>query len=313
MSKLNQSYTWQGRDDAEDKEKGHRWHHKMRENNLSSDLTLIGFPSDLGVQANKGRIGARKGPTVIRNALANLAWHCNHSVADLGDTTVAYELAIAQQQYAEVVESQLRKGSKVIALGGGHEIAWGSYCGLQKAIQGKENNRIGIINFDAHFDLRKPAPNTSSGTPFRQIYEHQMELGQTFNYCCLGVAETANTQALFDYAEQTNTRYLLDYKCNVNAAKSLLTAMLENVDELYLTICLDAFPADSAPGVSAPSSLGISPHFVIELIQWIGSQQNQLNFNWQLADIAEMNPDFDIDNRTAKLAARLIHEITMAI
>ncbi len=313
VSELNQSYIWNGRDDIEDGEQGHRWHHKMREKLVPPDIALIGFPSDLGVQANKGRIGAKKGPLAIRNALANLAWHSTYSIADIGDTKVAYELSLAQQQYANEVALLLNSGTKVIALGGGHEIAWGSYCGLQKAMQGNENKRIGIINFDAHFDLRKPSPNTSSGTPFRQIYEHQQQLGQQFNYCCLGVAQTANTQALFEYAKQTETRYLLDFQCTVDAAKSLITPMLKNIDELYLTICLDAFSASDAPGVSAPSALGITPQFAIEILQWIGKQQTGLNFRWQVADIAEMNPDYDIDNRTAKLAARLIHEITMAI
>ncbi len=42
-----------------------------------------------------------------------------------------------------------------IVLGGGHEIAFGHYCGIKDynaSIDRKD--KLGIINFDAHFDLR---------------------------------------------------------------------------------------------------------------------------------------------------------------
>ena len=63
-----------------------------------------------------------------------------------------------------------------------------------------------------------------------------------------------------------------------------------------------------APGVSAPNALGISVEFVINMLHWIAQSQTTFHYNWQLADIAEMNPTYDIDSRTAKLAARLIYE-----
>jgi formiminoglutamase len=85
--------------------------------------------------------------------------------------------------------------------------------------------------------------------------------------------------------------------------------MLAEIDELYVTVCLDTFPASIAPGVSAPSSLGISVEFVINMLHWIAQSQSAFHYNWQLTDIAEMNPNYDIDNRTAKLAARLIYEV----
>ena len=41
-----------------------------------------------------------------------------------------------------------------IVIGGGHDIAYGNFNGIKKALKGKQKNKIGIINFDAHFDLR---------------------------------------------------------------------------------------------------------------------------------------------------------------
>jgi formiminoglutamase len=321
MSELKSPYIWQGREDLEDGALGLRWHQVV--NTASPELRgkraciLVGFECDKGVAANKGRIGASKGPNAIRDALANMAWHDsanNVALFDQGNVIADTTLANAQRSYAEQIEASLMTNKLVIGLGGGHEIAWGSYQGLAQHLyknlrSRKPTKKIGIVNFDAHFDLRTPSPSASSGTPFRQIAEHCATTGHTFNYACIGVARPSNTQALFEYAKQLKVRYLLDIDCTIRAAKKLLEPMLLDVDELYVTICLDAFPGSIAPGVSAPSGLGISPQFVIQLIQWLAESQESLCYNWQLADIAEMNPNFDIDNATAKLAARLIFEI----
>lgn len=308
MARIEKNYQWQGREDTEDGQNGLRWHQIVDTKQQTNSCALLGFECDLGVAANKGRTGAFKGPDVIRSAVANLAWHADCDIRDIGNIVAETHLSEAQTLYAQHLTKSLHEHAFVIGLGGGHEIAWGSYQGLAQHLKDNPSKKIGIINFDAHFDLRNPLHGTSSGTPFRQIAEYCQAQNQPFHYACLGVAESSNTSALFNYAKQTQTRYLLDIDCNVNAAKQLLETMLAAVDELYITVCLDAFPASVAPGVSAPSALGISVEFVIKMLHWIAQSQSTLHYNWQLTDIAEMNPYYDIDNRTAKLAARLIHE-----
>jgi formiminoglutamase len=317
MSTFEKTYLWQGREDTEDGQNGLRWHQVMDNrqhdnNNILHNCAMLGLECDLGVAANKGRIGAAKGANVIRSALANLAWHADCSLRDAGNIVAENSLADAQNQYAQQITQCLNDNSFVIGLGGGHEIAWGSYQGLVQHLATDSHKKIGIVNFDAHFDLRNASQKTSSGTPFRQIAEYCQTHDQAFHYACLGVAESSNTSALFTYAKQTKTRYLLDIDCNINAAKQLLEPMLNEVDELYVTICLDVFPAHISPGVSAPSALGIPVEFVIHMLQWIAQSQSAFHYNWQLTDIAEMNPHYDIDNRTAKLAARLVYEVVSA-
>ena len=305
-------YRWQGREDTEDGQNGLRWHQVVNNQQHSHNCALLGFECDLGVAANKGRVGAVKGPNAIRNALANLAWHADCGLCDAGNIVAETHLADSQNHYAQQTAKRLNENAFVIGLGGGHEIAWGSYQGLVQHLATDSNKKIGIVNFDAHFDLRNPAQNTSSGTPFRQIAEYCQTHNQAFHYACLGVAESSNTSALFAYAKQTQTRYLLDIDCNLNTAKQLLEPLLTEVDELYVTVCLDVFPAHIAPGVSAQSALGIPVEFVIHMLQWIAKSQSAFHYNWRLADIAEMNPDYDIDNRTARLAARLAYEAVNA-
>ncbi|WP_339725313.1 formimidoylglutamase [uncultured Paraglaciecola sp.] len=308
-AKLVKTYHWQGRDDTEDGQNGLRWHQIVDTQPQTTSCALLGFECDLGVASNKGRVGAVKGPNAIRKTLANFAWHADCGLHDRGNIVAGTHLAEAQTHYAQQIAKSLNEHAFVIGLGGGHEIAWGSYQGLVQHLAKDPTKKIAIINFDAHFDLRNPSLGASSGTPFRQISEYCQTHNREFHYACLGVAESSNTSALFTYAKQSQTRYLLDIDCNLNAAKQLLEPMLTAVDELYVTVCLDAFPASVAPGVSAPSALGISVEFVIKMLHWIAKSQDVFDFNWQLTDIAEMNPHFDIDNRTAKLAARLVYEV----
>ena len=83
-----------------------------------------------------------------------------------------------------------------IILGGGHETAYGHYLGVRNYI-GKEA-KLGIINIDAHFDLRPYNEQPSSGTMFRQILEQD----ENSSYLVLGIQRYGNTQALFDKADE---------------------------------------------------------------------------------------------------------------
>lgn len=312
MSKLDTSYRWSGRKDKEDSDLGCRIHQIINASEQRPDFTLLGFCCDIGVTNNQGRAGAVAGPNAVRSALANHAWHLDKVLTDCGNIVNLQTLEEGQNSYANQMAKSMQEGAFVLGIGGGHEIALASYLGLELFVKTSPKSRIGIINFDAHFDLRNPNPLPSSGTPFRQIAELCEKSDREFNYACIGVAEIANTKSLFSYAKQHQVKYLLDTECQFENIQAALLPMLKEIDHLYVTICLDAFPAYMAPGVSAPSSLGIGPSVVIKTLHWLAQSQLELAYNWQIADVAEMNPNYDIDNRTAKLAARLISEIFKA-
>lgn len=315
MSAQNKPYKWQGRQDFEDGNLGIRWHNAINQNANDTHVALQGYASDIGAIENKGRAGANSGPNAIRDALASMAWHLPVDIYDANNVTApaninpSDQLQRIQQDYAAAINSLLQDHQLVIGIGGSHDIALGSFNGLAQFLTSASNKRIGIINFDAHFDLRKPAPNPSSGTPFYQIEKRCKEQNVPFNYTCLGVAQSANTQALYQRAKALDTRFLNDYECTFENTQKVVIPMLQNIDELYVTICLDAFAGYVAPGVSAPSVLGIELAYVLQTIKWLAQSQNQYGYRWRLTDIAEMNPMYDIDARTAKLAARLIFEI----
>jgi len=268
-------------------------------------VSLLGFGCDVGVTRNLGRPGAAAGPMALRKALANVAVHDLERVDDLGSVSCEGQaLEQAQADYAAVVTAAISAGSLPIGLGGGHEIAYASYLGLDGAAPTSES--VGVVNFDAHFDLRGGAQG-SSGTPFRQILEHAAATGRRTEYLCLGVSRFANTAALFDRARALGVRWVEDADCGADRLAALrgeIEGLAARVDHLYLTVCLDVFPAAAAPGVSAPAALGVAPAVVERLLDVVVASGKL-----RVADVAELNPRHDIDARTARLAARLVARI----
>ncbi|XOZ33127.1 formimidoylglutamase [Halomonadaceae bacterium KBTZ08] len=302
---------WQGRTDPEPD--SDRWHQRIQplEANSAPGTALLGFETDAGVARNKGRTGAAQGPDAIRQALAPLAWHRDAPVYDGGNLACeGDELETAQNAMATRVAGTLDAGHQPVVLGGGHEIAYASWSGLAQHLEGSEQPpRVGIINLDAHFDLRNPDHGHSSGTPFAQMARDCQSRGWSFQYACLGVSRASNTRALFDQAQALNVQIHEDRAfqgANMERILRELERFIVQCRHLYLSIDLDVLPAAEAPGVSAPAARGV-PLAMLEPIIDRVRDSGRL----RVADIAELNPAFDIDQRTARIAARLVHQLTL--
>jgi formiminoglutamase len=303
--------SWRGRNDAEEIGDARRWHHVMRPFDAGVDggVVLIGFPCDEGVKRNGGRVGAAGGPAALRAALTNLPLIDEPPLADAGDVCSASDpLESAQAALGAAVARVIRQHALPIALGGGHEIALGTFQGIAAAHP--RGLKLLIVNLDAHFDLREAAlPN--SGTPFRQIRDWCSANGWSFDYRVLGISRYANTRALFDRAEASGVRYWLDEalqdQSKLADAEAALRAEFAGYDAVYLTVCLDVLPAATAPGVSAPGVLGVPLGHIERLVDLVAGSGLLI-----CADIAELNPQADRDAMTARVAARLIARIVRA-
>ena len=296
---------WMGRTDGPASE---RWHQAMQllpldtgESLPPNGVALLGFACDEGVRRNKGRTGAAEAPVIIRKVLGNMAVTSQSPLFDAGDVVCPGEkLAKAQRQLAKGVTRLLAAGLKPLVLGGGHETAYGSWLGLRQVMP--EDERVGIINLDAHFDLRSGEESPTSGTPFWQIKQDCDHLGQDFSYLVLGIDPLANTQTLFARAKTYGVKWLSQRQGNAYPAQftEAVRRLTATVDHLYLTIDLDVFAAAAAPGVSATNPLGLLPQAVLPVLTEV-AKSGKL----RLVDICEYNPNYDQDQRTAKLAARL--------
>ncbi|SIQ18095.1 formimidoylglutamase [Maribacter ulvicola] len=281
----------------------------LKEYDLQSEqktFALLGYGSDEGVKRNLGRTGAALGPDAIRIQLGKMPNHLEEEVEliDFGNLECANNnLNELQQNLTSAVTSLLSKKTVPIILGGSHDLAYGHYNGLAQHLP--KGKKLGIINFDAHFDLRSNTNGNNSGTPFYQIALEEEAKNKTIKYMALGIRKDANTKNLFEFAESRKVNYLLQNHFDINYLEHvqlLLIQFMEDVDYIYITIDLDGFSSAYAPGVSAASPMGFSPDIVLESLKLIIESEKLLGL-----DVAELNPKYDIDNQTAKLAASLIH------
>jgi len=275
--------------------------------NLSSQtFALLGFCCDEGIRRNHGRQGAATGPFHLRKVLANMPLHRDDiKLIDVGDIVCHNEnLEEAQVALGEAVSLLLNANITPIILGGGHELAYGHYQGIEKVYR---QEQLGMINFDAHFDMRPLLGSNkgTSGTPFLQIAKANETLKRRFDYYCIGIQNSSNTTSLFETARQYHTHIILAEEIDdeQKIAETIHEAINEN-EIIYVSICLDVFASAFAPGVSAPQSLGVAPWQVIKALRKMATSGKVISY-----DIAELSPPFDIDSRTAKLAANLMYDI----
>ncbi|MDI2585611.1 formimidoylglutamase [Psychrobacillus sp. NEAU-3TGS] len=300
---------WSGRTDHLEDRTSFRYHQVIELEKMEAlqsmveTCIIIGFESEEGVRRNKGQLGAAKAPDALRSELAKLPWRlaADKHLADIGTIEcVGNDLEKAQQQLGEAVNSVLSKKMIPIILGGGHETAYGHYLGVRENI-GKEA-KLGIINIDAHFDLRPYDEQTSSGTMFRQILEQD----ENSSYFVLGIQRYGNTQELFNRADELNVQYILEENMHdgqMDQVKTEIEKFIQAHDWIMLTLCTDVLNAAFAPGVSAPSPFGLDPSIVRAIIKTVTSHEKVLSF-----DISEVNPILDENNRTVKLGAYLTNE-----
>ncbi|MBD1223826.1 formimidoylglutamase [Virgibacillus halodenitrificans] len=309
MYKEPEEHYWSGRIDDDINRDAFRLHQvilKRSQNepiDFESGFTFIGFESDEGVRRNKGRIGARKAPNALRKAMASLPlqFHEEVKIEDVGNIACeGNQLEAAQAELGNAIQMLYQKGRTPIIFGGGHETLYGHYLGARKHVS--HGASIGIINIDAHFDMRSEEKPTS-GTMFKQILEQDKHAG----YLCIGIQEFGNTKELFKTADDYNCEYILEEDVTTDNYKNTfqqIDVFTKKYDHIIVTLCTDSIIASAAPGVSAPSPFGLEPKVVRHLLRYIAAQNNVLSF-----DISEVNPDLDVDGRTVKLGAYLVAEV----
>ncbi len=305
-----QPESWSGRSSG----RGLYWHEQVALASMSvSDINvgdnavgILGYACDEGVKRNSGRVGAQSGPSAIRERLSKLSYHADDkSVIDFGDIVCEDgALERCQKALSQSIAWLLSAGVFPIVLGGGHDVAYGHFIGIVDHLQGLDDKKIGVVNFDAHFDLRPVVGSCNSGTPFYQILTGH---GSHASYMPIGIQRQANNQELFEIAAEHDVPYVMIEDCTMSQLSSVserLSTFIAAHDYIYLSIDMDGFSSAYAPGVSAPSPIGLEPAFFLQLLEIIIASKKLIS-----CDIAELNPTFDQDQTTARLAAIIVDTI----
>lgn len=311
--KASKPEDWTGRIDSDTDFEQFRYHQVVKcesllDLSISTDVVLLGFASDEGVRRNKGRIGASEGPESFRKAIGSLCWQGEEEgFLDVGNIFPKDgNLEVAQNELGKAIQVLLNQKKRPFVIGGGHETAYGHYIGIANYLKATNlDAKLGILNIDAHFDLRPHNGIPHSGSPFLQAHEHAQKNNLDLNYFVYGINPQNNTKALFKTAEELGVEFCTTQEVWASNSETLAKVQnfIESKTHIYLTICLDVFKAEIAPGVSAPAWYGVELNHALKVLELVKSSGKMLSM-----DVCELNPEYDLNNQTAKLAGMLFSE-----
>jgi len=276
-----------------------------------SDIIILGCPQDEGVRRNNGREGAAKAPNAIREQFYRLTpMNIRKRIFDVGNTDVAGSLEEVHDRHFEVVKKVLADGKRLIVLGGGNDISYPDGKAMAEVFS--RDAWIGV-NIDSHLDVRADEVR-NSGTPYRQLLEEKLlrpdyfyEAGYQSHFCSpiyynyirdLGVNRIS--------LELLRSRHEADLELK-ESIKLKFTAHSSSMNTFF-GFDMDAVRMADAPGTSAPSPLGLKAGEFIQLVKYAASLANT-----KIIEFTEVNPNFDIDNRTAKLVAIGMHRFCSGV
>lgn len=263
-----------------------------------ADVIIVGCPQDEGVRRNKGRTGARHAPREIRKALYRYCITKSHDelrVMDIGDVKIRKELEETHDILHQIVGRLIRDDKKVVVLGGGNDISYPDCSALSAEVGG-----LLVFNIDRHLDVRADKPR-NSGTSYRLLIEEGWIEPAKFHE--VGINPFANSSAHKGYVEKmgAHIHYLDDLMREGVGVTVRKIIEGTSADAVFFGFDLDVVRSAEAPGVSAPGPVGLTAREIGEIAD-LAARDGRT----RIVEISEVNPDYDIDGRTSRLAANIL-------
>ncbi|MGH7597167.1 MAG: agmatinase [bacterium] len=259
-------------------------------------LVFTGLPDD---SQSSFRRGSALGPQRIRlaydgncyNATTESGVDLTSMVVDLGDLPSKNRWELTARSYLEFAARLFHSGKIPFFAGGDHAVTVPIIAALSEI-----GEPVHIIQIDAHPDLY-PEFEGSRDSHACTI-SRALEMPHTASVTQVGI-RTLNS-AQMPQLERYRDRLHIFFARDLYGELPRLSH-IPNGARVYLTVDLDGFDPAFAPGVSHPVPGGLTPRQVLNFIQ---------NAPWKLVgmDAVEVNPDLDVNDQTAILAARVLHE-----
>ncbi|WP_052404822.1 agmatinase family protein [Bacillus rubiinfantis] len=238
----------------------------------NADFVVVGVPlSRSSISAS----GASEFPDAFRRMWKNFSTYnldedldvSEKTAFDVGDVPMhVTDICRCHQNIIEASATLLNEfpNSKICAIGGDHSITAMMVKGRHQV---RPEQRMGIIQFDTHFDLRDMADNgPSNGTPMRNLIESGIVHGtDMYN---IGLHGFFNTKDLKQYADEKGVNYITLNKARKKGIAETVRESIEDlatrVDSIYLTVDMDVLDIAFAPGVPASTPGGMTTAELLE-------------------------------------------------
>ncbi|WP_224450436.1 formimidoylglutamase [Haloprofundus salilacus] len=295
MSALTEPVAWTGTSsDPVDEQFGDVVDEADLESADEYDAVLVGEPYDGAVISRRG---AAEGPSAIREALEAVKTHHFDAgpvdgLADLGDVNVPTgSVADVQDAIRNVTDSVHALDALPVFLGGDNSLTVPNVAPLL------EDASVGVLNVDAHLDVREVRDGPTSGTPYRQLHEAGLD-----GYACIGARHFETSTAYHDYVRENSGTVVTaeEVADDLVAAVDRALSGLDTVDRLYCSVDIDVLDA-SYPGCSAPTPGGLLPRELFQLVRLVAADERIAGF-----ELVECAPPLDAEGRTVDAAARTV-------
>lgn len=281
---------------------------KLLEKWKEGDASGIGL---IGVPLSKPSIshsGASFAPQTIRKMMNAFTTYSIQDdmdiqrITDFGDITMhVTDLSDSIRRIEETAAGILNRYSDIlpIFLGGDHSVT----APLFKSFK-ETRGKAGIIQFDAHHDLRNlDDGGPSNGTPFRQLIEKGVLEGKHLHQ--IGIRNFSNGKVYTDYGKQHGVRIYTMQDVYETGILPILEAavheLLKETDQIYVSLDMDVMDQAFAPGCPAIGPGGMDARMLIEAMRFLGETPQV-----KALDIVEIDPAVDFRDMTSRLAAHAI-------
>ena len=269
--------------------------------NTSAKIALVGVP------ANKGSISptsADQTPDAIRGALARFSTYSTSQDIELSEESFTdlgnIDSPDGSEGVARVhsfVKDLLAKHQLIIALGGDNSITYSVASGLWPDL-----SKIGLITFDAHYDLRD---GQSNGSPVWQLIQAGLP-GK--NIVQIGIADFANSAQYSQRAKENGITVVTRAQLREQSIAEVLRKALEIAGadgrEIYVDLDVDVCDRSVVPACPAAMPGGISADELRQAAFLVGADKRV-----RAIDITEIDSAADSeDQRTVRLGALLVLE-----
>jgi formiminoglutamase len=183
----------------------------------------------------------------------------------------------------------------VVVLGGGNDISFPDVSALSAVA-----SRPLVLNIDRHLDVRPDLP-CNSGTPYRQLIESGVL--RPDQLVEVGVNSFAVSPSHRDWVDRQGVRVIELAQLREGGVGATIERLVgqSGTDAVFFGFDMDVVRAMEAPGVSDPSPMGLTAREVCEIADVAARDART-----RVVEITEVNPDFDRDGITARLAANVV-------
>lgn len=284
-----------------------RWGAASKED---AKICVMGVPFDNAVSLNKG---AAKGPETMRSLSVDMSDATEDDIVikegllyDIGDIPVDLDWERYFNTVAEEAYQLMKTGNFCLFLGGDHSVtiplhqAFGKYQKEQK-----ENAKIGIVHFDAHYDLchEYDGHKWSHACTEARSLENVIS-GEDLFFVGVRVAEKSELELIAKNPGITSVKAKDVHNHGVEPVFQMLKNKFHSYDAVYLTIDIDVLDPAFAPGTGTPQPGGLTSMQLIQLFQMMLEE-----LPIKAMDIVEVAPDLDVNHITSWAALCLILDL----